>query len=85
MRRRRRSLERKFVLVALKSGASLRGVLWSHAGDLYVLRHAEYLEPHREPVILDGSLVVDLDNVEFVQVLPGPVPTPAAPIRAVAG
>jgi hypothetical protein len=75
-RRRRRILERRRVVVSLTTGLAVRGVLWEHRGDIYVLKNAEILEQDRSPVPVDGDVVLDLALVELVQVLPPPA-TPA--------
>jgi hypothetical protein len=97
MGRRDRTLlsevERRRVLIPLKSGAALRGVLWASGDGLLVLKAAEYLEENHDPVPVDGEAIVETANVEFVQVLPvdnrplssslPPLPPPpAAGIRA---
>lgn len=66
----RRTAVRKRVVVNLQ-GSAFRGVLWAKRGPLLVLRHAELLEAGREPMPLDGEVVVERSRVEFIQVLPG--------------
>lgn len=93
MGRRDRTLlsevERRRVLVPLKSGAALRGILWASGQGLLTLKAAEYLEDGREPVPIDGEAIIETSNVEFVQVLPvDPRPltsTPALPPPPAAG
>jgi hypothetical protein len=74
MGRRDRTLlsevERRRILVPLKSGAALRGILWATGDGLLVLKAAEYLEDGRDPVPIDGEAIIETTNVEFVQVLP---------------
>lgn len=48
----------------------ISGVLWRARGSWLVLRKATIVQPHREPVIVDGEVVVHRDNVAFIQVLP---------------
>lgn len=67
---RRVALYRR-VLVNLKTGNAVRGVLVEQAGGLLMLKASEYLEVGREPVPVDGEVLVELGNVDFVQVLPG--------------
>ncbi|MEV5770092.1 hypothetical protein AB0L49_02310 [Streptomyces antimycoticus] len=47
------------------------GVLWAKRGPLLVLRDAELLEAGREPQRVDGEIVVERSQVEFIQVLAG--------------
>lgn len=65
----RRVALRRRVLVNLKSGSAFRGILWQHRGPLLVLRGAELLETGAEPRPVDGEIVVERSNVDFVQVL----------------
>lgn len=62
---------RRRVLVNLKTDKALRGVLFDQRGGLLVLKGAELLEPGREPVSIDGDVVVQVENVDFVQLLTG--------------
>lgn len=56
------------VLVNLKSGQAVDGVLWTRRGRFTVLRDAQLLEPGAEPVRLDGEVVVDRGEIAFTQV-----------------
>lgn len=49
---------------------AIRGVLWRSRGAWLVLRNASVLEPRREPLAVDGEVLIHRDNVAFVQVLP---------------
>lgn len=64
----RRLMARKRVLVNLRSGSAMTGVLWQRRGRTLVLKQAQLLEPGSEPAAMDGAVVVDRDQVEFVQV-----------------
>jgi hypothetical protein len=75
-RRRRRSLLHRRAIVSLKSGSAFRGVLFDHRGDLYVLKDTEFLEVGRGAVRMDGDVVVDLDAVDFIQLVPALPPPP---------
>jgi hypothetical protein len=58
------------VIVNLKSGKALAGVLTAQRGPLVELRNAELYEaPGRPPVPLDGAVVLERAEIEFVQVL----------------
>lgn len=59
---------RRRVLVQLHSGRAFTGVQWRRRGRLLVLRNVEMLEPNNQPVTLDGEVVLDRGEVEYVQV-----------------
>jgi small nuclear ribonucleoprotein (snRNP)-like protein len=67
----RRSALRRRVLVNLKTEKAFRGVLFAQRGPLLVLKDVELLEAGRDPVRVDGDVLVERSNVDFVQVLPG--------------
>lgn len=72
----RRTAARRRVVVNLKSDKAIVGVLWAKRGPLLVLKDATLLEattssPHQTR--LDGEVLVERGNVDFVQVLPGEV------------
>lgn len=48
---------------------ALIGALVEDRGPVFVLRGAVLAQPGREPVPLDGEVLVDRVNVDFVQVL----------------
>lgn len=64
----RRLAVRRRVVVNLLSGRAFDGVLWARSGRLLVLRGARMLEPGEAPRPLDGDVVLERDQVEFVQV-----------------
>lgn len=66
----RRTAVRKRVVVNL-SDKAFSGVLWAKRGPLLVLRDAELLEAGREPQRVDGEIVIERSQVEFIQVLAG--------------
>ncbi len=57
------------VIVNTRSERAFRGVLWDRQGGYLVLRNAELLKAKNETVAIDGEVVVDVGNVDFVQVL----------------
>lgn len=63
----RRLMARRRVLVNLHSGRAFTGVLWARRGRLIVLRGAELLEPGNAGVPMDGDVILDRGEVEFVQ------------------
>ncbi len=57
------------VIVNTKSGGAFRGALWDRQGDYLVLRDAEMLKGRGETLPMDGEIVIDISNVDFMQVL----------------
>lgn len=60
---------RRSVIVNTQSGRAFRGVLWNQQGAYLVLRNAEISRPGVEWAPLDGEVVIDRANVDFLQVL----------------
>jgi hypothetical protein len=56
------------ILVNLKSGNAIAGVLWSTSRGVLVLKGAELLEPGESPVRLDGEAIIGIGEVDFAQV-----------------
>lgn len=73
----RRTAARRRVVVNLKSDKAIVGVLWAKRGPLLVLKDTTLLEPSTtgapHQTRLDGEVLVERRNVDFVQVLPGGV------------
>jgi hypothetical protein len=78
-RRKRRLLLAHAAIVNLKTGSAVRGVILNHDGDVYVIARAELLTTNLPPQPIDGTVVVDLENVDFVQLLPAGIPLPPPP------
>ena len=57
------------VIVNTKTGRAFRGILWRKRWRYLVLRNAELLKPGRETMPMDGEIVIDRDNVDFMQVV----------------
>ena len=57
------------VVVNTKTDRAFRGVLWRKAWGYLVLRDAEMIKPGGETVRMDGELVIERANVDFLQVL----------------
>lgn len=57
------------VIVNLKTGRAFRGILWQRRRGYLVLRQAEMLQPAGGTTPVDGEVVVERANVDFVQVL----------------
>lgn len=67
----RRFVLRRQVIVNLLSGQTVKGVPVSQAGPLLVLRGAEILNDSNDFVPVDGEIIVDRANVDFIQALGG--------------
>lgn len=57
------------VIVNTKTDLSFRGVLWQRRWGLLVLRNAQMLRDRGEPVTMDGEVVIQAANVDFIQVV----------------
>jgi len=64
-----RTLVARRVVINLKSGRGLDGLLVRNAGDLLFLRQATALEAGVEPQPVDGEAVVQKRDVDFIQTL----------------
>lgn len=64
----RRLMVRRRVLVQLRSGNAVVGTLWVRRGRTLVLKSGELHEPGSQPTPMDGDVVLDREQVEFVQV-----------------
>lgn len=57
------------VVVNTKTDRAFRGVVWRRRGGFLVLRNAEMLEGKERVVPLDGEILIESANVDFIQVL----------------
>ena len=64
----RRTLVRKKVVVNLHGDRAFVGILWAKRGPLLILRNAVMHEPGAEPSVVDGQIVIERDQVEFIQI-----------------
>lgn len=65
----RRTLVRRRVVVNLiHNDRAFVGILWAKRGPLLVLRNAVMHEPGAEPSEVDGEVVVERGQVQFIQV-----------------
>ena len=60
----------KRVIVNTKTGNAFRGLLWAKKADYLVLRQAEMLGEGATRAPMDGEVVIERANVDFMQVLP---------------
>lgn len=61
--------ELRTVIVNLMSGTSFRGVVWRRTGPFVVLRNAQLLQKTGPATPVDGEVVVQLADIDFIQVL----------------
>ncbi len=66
--------EAERVIINTKSGTAIRGLLLKHWGRYIVLREAELLQslgkaPGPKPVPVDGEVLVEHADIDFIQVL----------------
>lgn len=60
------------VIVNLKGqGGTFRGILWSQQNGWLILKHVELLKDRQVPIPVDGDVLIDRREVEFIQVPPG--------------
>jgi hypothetical protein len=59
----------KRVIVNTLTGKGVEGLLYKRSGPLLVLKDATLHEPEQPPVKVDGEVVIESHQVEFVQVL----------------
>lgn len=62
-----KELTAETVVVHTRDGASIRGVLLAVHSDVYVLRHAAYLNADGTQVAVDGEVLMPLTRVAFIQ------------------
>jgi len=61
--------ELRQVVVNTRTDRAFRGVLWRRRRGYLVLRNAELLKGRGEATPLDGEVVIDRENVDFIQVV----------------
>jgi small nuclear ribonucleoprotein (snRNP)-like protein len=57
------------VIVNTKTERAFRGILWRRRWGYLVLRNAEMLKGRGETVPVDGEVVIERSNVDFIQVV----------------
>ncbi|HUV94560.1 MAG TPA: hypothetical protein VMX14_07000 [Anaerolineae bacterium] len=57
------------VIVNCKTDSAFRGVLWRRRRGYLVLRNATLMRGPKGPIGLDGEIVIDARNVDFIQVI----------------
>jgi hypothetical protein len=61
--------ELRTVIVNLKSGTAFRGVVWRRRGPFMILKNAELLKDKAGGSPLDGEVLVQQSDIDFIQVL----------------
>lgn len=61
----------KRVIVNLHSGKAFRGYLSSAKGSVIILKQAELIEPGAEVVSVQGEVLIERSNIDFVQIIGG--------------
>ncbi|MEX1078890.1 MAG: hypothetical protein WED09_07265 [Homoserinimonas sp.] len=64
-----RLVVRRKVVVNLRDGQAIEGVLFKQSGPLLVVKNATFLEEGVDPMPLDGDTVIERDQVLFIQAL----------------
>lgn len=67
----RRFVVHRRVVVNLLSGRAIEGVVLSQDGPLLVVGDARLYEPGTEPSKVDGQVVIERSQVDFIQALGG--------------
>lgn len=59
----------KKIIINTKTDRAFRGLLWRKARGYLVLRNAEMLKGKGESLPMDGEVMIESSNVDFVQVV----------------
>ena len=57
------------VIVTTKTDKSFRGILWERRRGYIVLRKASLLQARADAIKMDGEVMIERDNVDFIQVI----------------
>jgi len=57
------------VIVNTKTDKAFRGLLWRKAHGIMVLRNAELLRDNGTSIKVDGEVVIEVNDIDFIQVL----------------
>ena len=60
---------RRRVVVSLVDDQAVTGILWRRHRRLVVLRSAQLVQPGREPVGMDGDVVIERDRINWIQIV----------------
>lgn len=64
-----RAVVHRRVIVNLVTGRAVEGVLVSQRGPLLCVKDARLLEPGNDPQPVDGEVIVERSQVDFIQAL----------------
>ncbi|MPZ66176.1 MAG: hypothetical protein GEU83_11895 [Pseudonocardiaceae bacterium] len=67
--RGKRIAVRRRVVVQLTDDRAMTGILWRRTRGLVVVRGAELVEPGRDPVPMDGEIVLERERIAWVQIV----------------
>jgi hypothetical protein len=67
----RRWVVHRRVIVNTKTDKAFSGVVTRKSGPLIELRDAELLQSGRPPVKIDGAVIIERSNLDFVQIIEG--------------
>lgn len=59
------------VLVNLKTNKAFKGILIEEKAKVIVLKDVELLEPNAEAVNMAGSVLIEKENIDFIQIIGG--------------
>ena len=58
-------------MVNLKTNKAFKGVLVEEKGKVIVLKDVELIEPNTESVNMAGSVLIEKENIDFIQIIGG--------------
>ena len=61
--------ELKQIIINTKTDRAFRGLLWEKRRRILVLRSVEMVKPGGDVVKVDGEVVIERENVDFIQVV----------------
>jgi len=61
--------ELREVVVNCKTDTVFKGVLYKHTRNYIVLKNAQLLRTKSAPVEVDGEVMIDAQNIDFIQVV----------------
>lgn len=61
--------ERRRVIVNTKTGKAFTAVLWCRRWRYVILKDAALVRPSGEPLAIEGEVLIDRANIDFIQVV----------------
>jgi len=59
----------KRCIINLKTDKAFRGYLLNENKTIVLLKNAELIEPGLEPVYISGEIVIEKNNIDFIQII----------------